>query len=166
MLFSMFISFLLARRFKGKVYVLSIAVVLVFVSLLSIGFPSVWGTLEWHRLAVEYVGEETTIWQLNIPAVPLSFPFYASISEEYHFLPFIVGYPSPPLYHIELNFLTSHIWANNRYHWFLTSEHIILLASSFFIINFVGAMLGYWISKTTFIDELLRKSLFLGLGLG
>ncbi|MFQ5621570.1 MAG: hypothetical protein ACE5FT_07080 [Candidatus Nanoarchaeia archaeon] len=162
MLFSMFISFLLARRFKGKVYVLSIAVVIVFVSLLSIGFPSVWGTLEWYSLAVEYVRDGTTIWHLNIPAIPLSFPFYASISEEYHFLPFIVDYTPPPLYQIELYFLTNQIWTNGHVHWVLTSEHIILLASSFFIINFVGAMFGYWISKTTFIDELLKKSLFLG----
>ncbi len=157
MLFAMFISFLLARRLQGKVYVLSIAVVLVLVSLLSIGFPSVWGTVGWSQLAVEYVGEGTTIWQLNTPAVPLSFPFYASISEEYHFVPFIIGYPSAPLYQIELTFLTNPIWANNRYYWFLTSEHIILLASSFFIINLAGAILGYWLGKSTFIEKLLKK---------
>jgi hypothetical protein len=95
---------------------------------------------------------------LNIPAVPLSFPFYASISEEYHFVPFIIGYPSAPLYQVELNFLTSHIWANNLHYWLLTSEHVILLVSSFFIINLAGAMLGYWISKTTFIDKVLKKA--------
>ncbi len=157
MLFAMFISFLLARRFQGKVYVLSIAVVLVLVSLLSTGFPSVWGTVGPSQLAVAYVGEGTTIWQLNIPAVPLSFPFYASISEEYHTILFIVGYLSPPLYQIELTFLTNPIWANNRYYWFLTSEHIILLASSFFIINLAGAILGYWLGKSTFIEKLLKK---------
>ena len=157
MLLSMFISFLLARRFRGKVYVLLMIVVLILVSLFSIGVPSVWGTLEWHRLAVEYVGEGTTIWQLNIPAIPLSFPFYASISEEYHILLFIVDYTPPPLYQIELYFLTNQIWANDYVHWFLTSEHIILLVSSFLLINFVGTIFGYWISKSTFIDKLLKK---------
>jgi len=157
MLLSMFISFLLARKFKGKVYVLSMIVVLILISLFSIGVPSVWGTLEWHRLAVEYVGEGTTIWQLNIPAIPLSFPFFASISVEYYILLFIVGYTSPPLYHVELYFLTNQIWANNYAHWFLTSEHIILLVSSFLLINLVGAIFGYWISKTSFIEGYVAR---------
>jgi len=80
MLLSMFMSFLLVRKFRGKVYILLMTVALILISLFSIGVPSVWGTLEWHWLAAEYIGEETTIWQLNIPAIPLSFPFHISIS--------------------------------------------------------------------------------------
>ncbi len=160
MLLSMFISFLLVRKkYRGKAYVLLMTAVLVLVSLVSLGAPSVWGTLEWHRLAVEYVGEGTTIWQINMPAVPLSFPFYISISEGYPILPAIIDHTFPPLYQIELYFLTSQIWANNPYHWLLTSEDIILLASSFFIINLVGAIFGYLISKTAFVDELLKKKI-------
>jgi len=157
MLLSMFISFLLARKFRGKVYVLLVILVPVLISLSSIGFPSVWGTLEWYSLAVEHVEEGTTIWHLNIPAIPLSFPFYASISEEYHFLPFIVDYTPPPLYQIELYFLTNQIWTNGHVHWVLTSEHTILLVSSFLLVNIVGAIFGYWISKLTFIEKLLKK---------
>ena len=156
MLLSMFISFLLARKFKGKIYVLLMTVFLIFVSLFSIGFPSVWGTLEGEWFPREGV----TIWQLNLPAIPFSFPFCVSISEEYHiihYLKAIYDYASPPLYHIELYFLTNHIWANDYVHWFLTSEHVILLVSSVFLINFAGAIFGYWISKTTFIDRLLKK---------
>ncbi len=37
MLLSVLISFILARRFKGKVYVLLMTVVLILMSLLSIG---------------------------------------------------------------------------------------------------------------------------------
>jgi len=157
MLLSMFISFLLARKFRGKVYVLLMILVPVLISLFSIGFPSVWGTLEWYSLAVEHVREGTTIWHMNIPAIPLSFPFYASISEEYHFLPFIVDYTPPPLYQIELYFLTNQIWTNGHVHWVLTSEHTILLVSSFLLVNIVGAIFGYWISKLTFIEKLLKK---------
>ena len=157
MLLSIFISFLLTRKFKGKVYILLMTAVLILISLFSIGVPSIWGTLEWHRLAVEYYGEETTIWQLNIPAIPLSFPFHASISEEYPILLIRPGYTPPPSYQIELCFLTSKIWANDYVNRFLTSEHIFLLLSSFLLVNLVGAILGYWISKTTFIDKLLKK---------
>jgi len=70
MLLSMFTSFLLARRFKGKVYFLLMTVVLILMSVLSIGFPSVWGTMR----------DGTTVWQVNLPAIPLSFPFHTSIS--------------------------------------------------------------------------------------
>ena len=152
MLLSMLISFLFARKLKGKAYVLLMTVVLILVSLFSIGFPSVWGSTGGN-----------TIWQVNLPAIPLSFPFHISISRPIIILLHDVPipecfrlHPLPPMYEIRLYFLTIQIWSNLDW-WLLTSQDIILLVSSFLVINLVGAILGYWISKTTFIDELLKK---------
>ncbi len=152
MLLSMFISFLLARRFKGKVYVLLMTVVLILMSLLSIGFPSVWGTMR----------DETTVWQVNLPAIPLSFPFHTSISEPPpiniagDWMPPI---PFPPTYSVRLYFLTYQVWTNEMpgLLQLLTSEHIVLLLPFFLLVNLIGATFGYWISKTTFIDKLLTR---------
>jgi hypothetical protein len=158
MLLSMFTSFLLARRFKGKVYVLLMTVVLILMSLLSIGFPSVWGTLS----SVNIILDGTTVWQVNLPAIPLSFPFHASISEPPpiniagDWMPPI---PFPPLYSVKLYFLAYQVWTNEMLgplH-LLTSEHIVLLLPFFLLVNLVGAILGYWISKATFIETLFAR---------
>ena len=152
MLLSIFISFILAKRFKAKVYVLLMPIVLILMSLLSIGFPSVWGTLR----------DGTTVWQVNLPTVPLSFPFHTSISRE----PLIRAlgnyrppFPLLPLYSVRLHFLTKQVWTNEKLAplYLLSSEHIVLLVSFFLLVNLLGAVFGYWISKTTFIDKLLTR---------
>jgi hypothetical protein len=152
MLLSILISFILARRFKGKIYVLLMTVVLILVSLLSIGFPSVWGTLR----------DGTTIWQVNLPTTPLAFPFHTSISREYLAIlleGWIPPFPLPPIYRVRLYFLAIQVWTN-EITWnylLLTSERIILLVSFFLLVNLAGAILGYWISKTTFIGRYLAR---------
>jgi len=152
MLLSMLISFLLARKLRGKIYVLLMTVVLILVSLSSIGFPSVWRS----------TGGDT-IWQVNLPVIPLSFPFHISISRplmiRLHDVPipdFFRLHPLPPTYEIGLYFLTIQIWSNLDW-WLLTSQDIILLVSSFLLINIVGAIIGYWISKTTFIGRYFAR---------
>jgi len=152
MLLSVLISFILARRFKGKVYVLLMAVVLILMSLLSIGFPSVWGTMR----------DETTVWQVNLPAIPLSFPFHTSISKDPPIRTvgtWIPPFPFPPTYSVRLYFLTYQVWTNEMpgLLQLLTSEHIVLLLPFFLLVNLIGAIFGYLISKTTFIDKLLKK---------
>ena len=151
----MFISFLLGRRFKGKVYVLLMTVVLILVSLLSIGFPSVWRTLR----------DGTTVWQVNLPTIPLSFPFHTSISREYLLFlheGIMNRFPPmyPPMYRVRLCFLAIQVWTNEKlaplYH-LLTSERIILLVSFFLLVNLIGAILGYWINKTTFIERFFAR---------
>ena len=141
----MFISFLLARKFRGKVYILSMLVVLVLVSLFSIGFPSVGVKRDW---------EVYELWRPNLPAIPLSFPFYFCISV---FSP--LNYRPPPLfptmYDVKLYFFGVQI--GNVDHILLTTGYIILLTSFFLLTNLVGAIFGYWISKTTFIGKLLKK---------
>ena len=145
MLLSMFTSFLLARKFKVKIYILLMTVVLILVSLFSIGFPSVW------RSAGGIV-----IWQVNLPAIPLSFPFYASISEvPYAYLLPYYPRPSHPLaYSVELYFLS---FQPVGFESIVITRHIIFLVSFFLLINLIGAILGYWISKTTFIDKLIAR---------
>jgi len=151
MLLSMFISFLLARRFKGKVYVLLMTVVLIPMSLLSIGFPSVWGTMR----------DGPTVWQVNLPAIPLSFPFHTSISKGPPIN--IVGtwrppFPFPPTYSVRLYLLTYQVWTNEMPGplQLLTSEHIVLLLPFFLLVNLMGAIIGYWISKSTILERLFK----------
>jgi len=148
MLLSMFTSFLLARRFKGKVYVLLVTVILILVSLFSAGFPSL------KDLEAQ---PKEGYWQVNLFAIPLSFPFYVHISEVKggivapplpHFIP-------PPHYDVKLYSFGFEVGAN--YFIPLTTNYIILLVSFFLLVNLVGAILGYWISKTTFIDKLLTR---------
>ncbi len=133
-------------------------VVLILMSLLSIGFPSVWGTLS----SVYIILDGTTVWQVNLPAIPLSFPFHTSISEPPPIN--IAGdwmppFPFPPTYSVRLYFLTYQVWTNEMpgLLQLLTSEHIVLLLPFFLLVNLAGAILGYWISKTTFIDKLLTR---------
>jgi len=147
MLLSMFISFLLARKIKGKLYVLLITVVLILVSLFSIGFPRIWDYLGW-RYSPEYI-----FWQLNLPALALSFPFHVYFSLAR--LRFVPPSPNPPIYDLNLYFLVFQLESFDRI--YLSTGYIILLVSFFLLVNLVGAILGYWISKTTFIDKLLKK---------
>ena len=149
MLLSMFISFLLARKIKGKLYVLLITVVLILVSLFSIGFPRIWDYLGW-RYSPEYI-----FWQLNLPALALSFPFHVYFSQVLHFVSPLPPLPNPPRYDLSLFFLVFKL--ESFYGIFLTIGYIILLVSFFLLVNLVGAILGYWISKTTFIDRQLKK---------
>jgi len=148
MLLSIFTSFILARRFKGKVYVLLMIVFLVIVSLVSIGVPSVEVYAHAHGT--------TTVWKVNIPAIPLSFPFHAHISEVKGI---IIAPPLPfiPLPHYDVKLYTCGFEIGANYFIPLTTNYIIFLISFFLIINLVGAILGYWISKTTFIEKILPR---------
>jgi hypothetical protein len=156
MLLSMFISFLLARKFRGKTYVLLMAYILLLMTIFSMGFPNI-GRVQW-RARVH--GMQTTLvitfWKVYLPAIPLSFPFYADISEVSYGT--IAIFPQPPYiprYDVKLFFLGLQI--ENLYFIHLTTSHIIFSVSFFLLFNLVGAIFGYWISKATFIDKLLKK---------
>jgi len=150
MLLSMFISFLLARKFRGKTYVLLIAVSLALVSLFSMGLPS--------HFPYRYVPShweydpKSLLYELKSP-LPLSFPFCASVQKGM----VIIG---PVFNYYLLHFLTFEIV---RGYLPLTLGELYLYYSFFLLVNLVGAIFGYWISKTTFIDKLLKKrqSIFL-----
>jgi hypothetical protein len=136
----MFISLLLARKFKGKVFVLLTTAVLILVSVSSIGFPSVWGS---------YFGD--TFWQVNSRTIPLSYPFHVNIFNTHHATINLLRYRTPPTYDMELFFFVFMIDAVILISFQVS--HIILLVSFFLLVNLGGAIFGYWISKTTFIDR-------------
>jgi len=145
MLLSMFLSLLLARKFKGRVLVLLMTAVSIILSVSSIGFPSVWGS--YHGF---------TFWHLNSPAIPLSFPFYVSIPEvDYLTINIPHPRPLPPGYDVEL-FLFGFM-IDGLYLIHLQACHTILLVSFFLLINLVGAIFGYWISKTSFVDRYFAR---------
>jgi len=76
MLLSMFISLLLARKFRGKTYVLFMAVSLALVTLFSMGLPSYF-PYRYKPMVWEY-DPKSLLYELKSP-LPLLFPFYASI---------------------------------------------------------------------------------------
>lgn len=140
MLLSIFISFVLARRFEGKKYVLLTTVSLVFISFLSFGFPS--GSI----LTPSYY------------PLPFSFPFYTldivhsswgtlqAVAETYEFWFFA--------------FKITEIWG-----WYPLAQpsynpNAPTMCAFFFnyvLINLIGAIFGYWISKTTFIERYVAR---------
>jgi hypothetical protein len=137
MLLSMFISFILARKFTGKTYVSLMTVLLILVSLFSMGLP---------RLLPYYQYQST--YELKYP-LPLSFPFYASLQPVT-----VTGRPPPPIGLYLLHFLTFEFV---RVYAPFTLGWLCLYYSFFLLFNLVGAIFGYWISKTTFIDKLIEE---------
>ncbi len=87
MFLSIFMSLLLARRFRGKTYVFLMMAALFLVSMFSTGFPSI------KSLEAE---PREGYWQVNLFAIPLSFPFYVYISKISEFIRFSDIFP--PLY--------------------------------------------------------------------
>jgi len=144
MLLSMFITFLSARKFKGKVFVLLTTAVLILISVSSAGFPSI---------KVLEAEPNEGYWQVNLLAIPLSFPFHAHFSEVGGFVmpPPPPHFIRPPYYDVKLYSFGFEIGVN--YFIPLTTNYIIFLLSFFLLVNLVGAIFGYWISKTPFIDR-------------
>jgi len=60
----------------------------------------------------------------------------------------------PPYPRYEIYFLTVKLVDLETY---ATLGNFILDYTFFLMFNLVGAILGYWISKTAFIDKLLKK---------
>ena len=109
----MFLSFLLARKLGTRIYVLLVTILIIVVSLLSLGLP-------------------------------LSFPFYSYIYAA-------IG-PGAPGVICELYFLTFEI---NRS---MEINGMLFLHYSFFLlVNIVGAIIGYWIAKSTILERFLKK---------
>ena len=139
MLLSMFISFLLARRFRWKTYVALTTVIVALVSLFSVTIVYLYPLPLFDVRVKQY-------------PLPLAFPFYVSIRR-------LSGYGF--YYVFEIYFLMLRI----EHPILSLSPASMLDIISFFgkiympflLINVVGATFGYWISKTTFIDKLLAR---------
>jgi len=138
MLLSMFISFILARKFTGKTYVSLMTVSLILVSLFSMGLP---------RLFPYY--QYQSRYELKYP-LPLSFPFYASLQP----VTVTTRPPYGPISSYLLHFLTFEFV---RVYAPFTLGWLCLYYSFFLLFNLIGAIFGYWISKTTFTAKLLKK---------
>jgi hypothetical protein len=142
MLLSMFISFLLARRFRGKVYGTLVAVMVALVSIFS--------TCDLFDLRPEYLF-------LYPPAPPLSFPFHTRLGliPTNHITPGARVRPAHTMLGYRLYFLSFKL-GELRLEYNTTEDvHrlLSLVLSSFVLINLVGAILGYEMSKIRRIRE-------------
>ena len=146
MLLSMFISFLLARRFRRRTYVALIVVIIVLVS-----FFSAFGLIRKHQY--KELGKSTD-WYTFHP-VPLSFPFYASVFYSWNVYPIGVD---GSRFTYQIVFMAFELTrATTYYPSPLTLRSASVYYSLFLLVNIVGTIFGYWISKSTFIDKLLKK---------
>lgn len=115
MLLSLFLSFLLARKFGSRIYILSVTILIIVIPLFSVGLP-------------------------------LSFPFYAFIW---------AGISAPEACIYGLYFLTFEINRSVTTSYFFHRMFFIYY-SFFLLVNVVGAILGYWISKSKTLREILK----------
>ena len=160
MLLSMFTSFLLARRFHRKAYVFLMAAGLVFTSFFSVGLP--------HYYSERIIADTESGLLLENP-VPLSFPFYASLYFERVSIAHNFRHLGFDKETYQLHFLTLilHDFLVYKRYWGglagsllfmkITWGHYILFISFFSLVNIVGVIIGYWLSKTTFIEKLFKK---------
>ena len=128
MLLSMFSSFLLVRKFGSRIYVRLVTILIILVSLFSMGLPV-------FNSGWEY--------ELKYP-LPLSLPFYASIEWR-------GGFPELSLY--LLYFLTFEINRSVTPSYFFHGM-LFLHYSFFLLVNVVGAVVGYWIGKSKRLEGL------------
>ena len=140
MLLSMLLSFLLAKKFTGKIYVLLMTIFLTLISLFSMGLPSLFRYQDWGYMEV---------YELKYP-LPLSFPFYASVQSS----PYWPVHGPPRSYYL-LHFLTFEIVRGYVPTYIL--EPLYLYYSFFLLVNIVGAIIGYWISKSTILERLRAR---------
>jgi hypothetical protein len=166
MLLSMLVSFLLALKLRQEKYVLFSAIMVALVSFLSAGVP------HYESYVYSYLPEPSNVSGVVMSEpLPLSFPFYAYINR--------TSYPSslPPKediyesYQVEL--LTFKLPQSSARTIIDVSQNIgaeqptrflyldwgdyLLYYTFFFALNLVGTIIGYWVSRTAFIDQWLRK---------
>lgn len=135
------LSFLVNRKFQGKKYVAIMITITVLTS-----FFSVFGWIEVTQRTT-YTG--TYCYIRPILPLPLSFPFFT-----YVYL-FDSTRDSSPVEVYDLFFLGGRI--NREYtHWFPASRGFIYY-SFFLLVNIVGSVIGYRLSKMDFAEPVLRK---------
>jgi len=143
MLLSMFISFLLARRFRRRTYVTLIIVIIVLVSFFSaFGWIARRQRMDWTFKTVHYY---------TFHPIPISFPFYASIFYSWTVLP---GPIDGSMFTYQISFLTFEITrATTYYPSPFTLASASVYCSFFLLINIIGTFVGYWIGKLTIKNE-------------
>ena len=139
------LSFLLARRFSGKIYT-----TLIIVATILVSFFSAFGWITIHQ-HTDFTFKTVEYYRLH--PVPLSFPFYASAFVE------LPAWPLPfdlsrVIYQID--FLTFEIISVTIDYSSFTLGTASIYFSFFLLVNIVGAIMGYWISKTTFVKRFFK----------
>jgi len=128
MLLSMVVSFILARRFRPNIFVPLITAVIICISYFSVGLP------------IRALTGRDFPTPSHYP-LPLSFPFYST--DETRLIRDVWPYEKYELYflNLEIRDYTHRYYydGNNIYHW--------LFIHYFMLINAVGAILGYGLSK-------------------
>lgn len=118
-------------------YALLMITAIALISFLSVGFPS------FYRYDRDFYGNRVLLLKVKYP-LPLSLPFYASF------------YPSLSAPYYLIYFLTVKLHDLGRYP---TAGRFILDFTFFLLINLVGAIFGYWLSKATFIERYFVRKL-------
>lgn len=160
MLLSMFISFLLARRLHGRLYVFLITVTLVVASFLSTGFPTCFRCK--FEIGLLQLRTHNNGMLLKDP-LPVSFPFYASVyfsslnlrtSAETYQLHFLMSTFRESQIGV---FVGPGMGSTVDLTLYFAWTHYVLYYSFFLLVNVIGAIIGYWIEKKAFIEKLLQK---------
>jgi hypothetical protein len=89
--------------------------------------------------------------------IPLSFPFYSIDNAHPSLWGFAVIAESYELYF--LTFRITEVWSSyplSQKLFHRLTIFYLAFTQFFLLVNFVGAIFGYWISKTTFIQKLLE----------
>lgn len=161
MLLSMFMSFLLARRFRRKLYVLLITVALVVMSFVSTGFPSCFRCEFPSSEHIELRTHNSGV--LLKYLLPVSFPFYASV---YLYSPNLITFAEIyQLHFLTLTFQESPIFISvgpgigNTVDLtlYFTWMQYILYVSFFLLVNTAGAIIGYWMERKRLIERSFQK---------
>jgi hypothetical protein len=161
MLLSVFVSFLLARRFHGKLYAFLITVTLVIMSFFSTGSPTCFlcEFPSWSRFTLYTRNNGVLLKHL----LPLSFPFHASINRQHpnlrtlnetyqlHFL--TSTFQESPVFVSVGPGIVDTVYLTLYFTW----THYVLYYSFFLLVNVIGAIIGYWTEKRAFIDKVLQK---------
>jgi hypothetical protein len=140
----MLLSFVSIKRLGGSKYVLLMTILVALISFFS----------AFSILRVIPYG--STYYFAPNPPIPLSFPLYASLDTDWLF---DASLDFPPRYGFyELHFLTLEI---GDLLFPFTSDLLILFYSLFILVNIIGAIIGYWIGKSTLSERLIKTSYLL-----
>jgi len=143
MLLSLILSFLLARKSR-RIYAMGMIIIVGLLSFFSaFGLPKVTGILDPRFI------KPTSL-------VPLSYPFYA----------YVYSYQTPPD-PIEMSWI-SEIYSLDVLGIRIDSLNLSMMHledgglyySFFLLVNVIGAIMGYWISKAGFVDRHFKRRKF------
>ena len=147
----MFLSLLVARRLRGKAFALLAIIISGLIAFFSVGIPSYVTLTEYHR----FPSSPKSGVLLENP-FPLSFPICASLSWT---VTFSSGWQDLGLYFAGLLFHAERILGVDHMagYWleFSLADYANFF-SFFMLINVVGSVFGYWLSRRAFVDRLSK----------